>query len=72
ADRLAAAAGDGRPRRSRVLTLLGAHDGAEAEARRAEEHFSDKGHLPGVRAARALPGAPLGVQAGTTTTEKAS
>ncbi|MGX1835876.1 adenylate/guanylate cyclase domain-containing protein [Streptomyces diastaticus] len=59
--------------RARVLASLGAHEGAAAEARRAEEHFSDKGHLPGVRAARALLGGPDGgVQAGTTTTEKAS
>ncbi|MBL0802665.1 hypothetical protein G6539_20430, partial [Streptomyces albidoflavus] len=45
---------------------------AGAEARRAEEHFSDKGHLPGVRAARTLPVGLVAVQARTTTTEKAS
>ncbi|MFE0221509.1 hypothetical protein ACFW0U_11665, partial [Streptomyces albidoflavus] len=40
--------------RARVLASLGAPARADAEARRAEEHFSDKGHLPGVRAARTL------------------
>ncbi|MGG7609082.1 hypothetical protein ACQ5JZ_06555, partial [Streptomyces sp. ZG43] len=58
--------------RARVLASLGAPSRAEAEARRAEEHFSDKGHQPGVRVARTLLGAPVGVQARTTTTEKAS
>ncbi|MEU2651625.1 adenylate/guanylate cyclase domain-containing protein [Streptomyces albidoflavus] len=58
--------------RARVLASLGAPARAGAEARRAEEHFSDKGHLPGVRAARTLPVGLVAVQARTTTTEKAS
>ncbi|MFE1091816.1 AAA family ATPase [Streptomyces sp. WA1-19] len=58
--------------RARVLASLGAPARAGAEARRAEEHFSDKGHLPGVRAARTLPVGLAAVQARTTTTEKAS
>ncbi|NEC97791.1 hypothetical protein G3I57_21135, partial [Streptomyces albidoflavus] len=58
--------------RARVLASLGAPARADAEARRAEEHFSDKGHLPGVRAARTLPVGLVAVRARTTTTEKAS
>lgn len=58
--------------RARVLASLGAPARAGAEARRAEEYFSDKGHLPGVRAARALPTGLVAVPARTTTTEKAS
>ncbi|WP_069812298.1 adenylate/guanylate cyclase domain-containing protein [Streptomyces sp. TP-A0874] len=58
--------------RARVLASLGRGAAAAAAARRAEGHFTDKGHWPGIRAARAPLGGPVCVPAGKTTTERAS